>query len=284
MRIRLLPILLLLLTALPVFADDVYLVNGRKFEGVMTETTDSQVRIQMQGGVIVLPRSQVLRVEAGDSNLAELLRRREALKKNPGTRAADWLELARWAQSRQLDQATRESALAAATLDPRAPGVASLLRGYGYVLDEQMDRWVPYADAMRRKGFVQVGSQWISREEYQAKLRDQQDEEARRRADRDERARAAREERIAALTELALTRELTRPDYGRPPVLGPYTPWGEPVILLPGFVVTPPVVMPPMMPGEPRNHGHDGRDPASGSLEFIHIPGSLIPGRLPGQH
>ena len=92
MRIRPLPLLLLLLTALPVFADDVYLVNGRKFEGVMTETTDSQVRIQMQGGVIVLPRSQVLRVEAGDSNLAEFLHRKEALKKNPGTRAADWLE------------------------------------------------------------------------------------------------------------------------------------------------------------------------------------------------
>jgi hypothetical protein len=282
MRIRPLPLLLLLLTALPVFADDVYLVNGRKFEGVMTETTDSQVRIQMQGGVIVLPRSQVLRVEAGDSNLAEFLRRREALKKNPGSRAADWLELARWTQSRQLDQATRESALAAATLDPRAPGLAPLLRGYGYVLDEQMDRWVPYADAMRRKGFVQVGSQWISREEYQAKVRDQQEEDARRRADRDERARAAREERLAALTELAITRELTRPSY--PSVPGPYTPWGEPVILLPGFVVTPPVVMPPMppmmQPGEPRNR----RDPASGSLEPIHIPGSLIPGRLPGRH
>lgn len=275
MRIRPLPLLLLLLTALPVFADDVYLVNGRKFEGVMTETTDTQVRIQMQGGVIVLPRSQVLRVEEGDSNLAEFLRRREALKKNPGTRAADWLELAKWAQSHQLDQATRESALAAATLDPHAPGLASILRGYGYVLDEQMDRWVPYADAMRRKGFVQVGNQWISREEYQDRLRDQREEEARRRADREERARAAREERIAALTELAIARELTRPSY--PSVPGPYTPWGEPVILLPGFVVTPPVVMPPMKP-------RDGRDPASGSMEPTHIPGSLIPGRLPGQH
>jgi hypothetical protein len=280
MRIRPLPLLLLLLTALPVFADDVYLVNGRKFEGVMTETTETQVRIQMQGGVIVLPRSQVLRVEAGDSNLGEFLRRKEALRKNPGTQAADWLELARWAKSRQLDQATRESALAAATLDPRAPGLAPLLRGYGYVLDEQMDRWVPYADAMRRRGFVQVGSQWISREEYQAKVRSQQEEDARRRADRDERARAAREDRIAALTELALTRELTRPSY--PSVPGPYTPWGEPVILLPGYVVTPPVVMPPMPPMMPGEHGRDGRDPNSGSTVPLHVPGSLIPGRLPG--
>jgi hypothetical protein len=119
-----------------------------------------------------------------------------------------------------------------------------------------------------------MGNQWISHEEYEARLRDQREEEARRRADRDERARAAREERIAALTEMAIARELTRPSY--PAVPGPYTPWGEPVILLPGFVVAPPVVMPPMK--------SDGRDPNSGSLEPIHIPGSLIPGRLPGQH
>ena len=282
MRIRPLPLLLLLLTALPVFADDVYLVNGRKFEDVMTETTDTQVRIHIQGGMVVLPKSQVLRVEAGDSNLAELLRRREALKKNPGATAADWVELARWAQSRKLDQATRESALTAAALDPHAPGLAPILRAYGYVLDEQMDRWVPYAEAMRSRGFVQVGNQWISHEEYQERLRDQREEDARRRADRDERARAAREERMAAFTELMITRELTQPNYPSYPYApGPYTAWGEPVIYLPGFVVaTPPIHHPPMMPGGP---GHDGRDPASGSMLPNHIPGSLIPGRLPGQ-
>src|SRR4051794_7653653 len=156
MRLRLLPALLLLLTAFPVFADNVYLANGRKFEDVMAETTGLQVRIHLEGGVLVLPKSQVLRVEAGDSNLGEYLRRKDALKKSPSTRAADWVELSRWTQSKQLDQATRESALAAAVLDPRAPGLAPLLRGFGYVLDEQLDRWVRYEDLMRRKGFVQA--------------------------------------------------------------------------------------------------------------------------------
>jgi hypothetical protein len=181
MRIRPLPVLLLLLTALPVLADNVYLVNGRKFEDVMAETLGSQVRIHLQGGVLVLPKSQVLRVETGDSNLGEYLRQKDALKKSPSTRAADWVELARWAQSKQLDQATRESALAAAVLDPHAPGLAAILRGFGYVLDEQLDRWVRYEDLMRRNGFVQSNGQWISREEYQARARAQADEEARRR-------------------------------------------------------------------------------------------------------
>ena len=279
MRIRSLPILLLLLlTALPVFADNVYLANGRKFEDVMAETTDSHVRIHLQGGVLVLPKSQVLRVEPGDSSLGDYLRRREALKKSPSTRAADWVELARWTQSRQLDQATRESALAAAALDPRAPGLASLLRGYGYALDEQLDRWVPYADAMRRKGFVQANGQWISREEYQSRARAQAEEDARRRADRQEQAREAREERLAVMTELALTRELTQPQAPAYPGPGPYTPWGDSVILLPSFV------MPPGM------HHHGGRqqqdlfrlEPEFGSRDFIRIPGSLIPGRVPG--
>src|SRR5947199_4672007 len=267
MRIRSLPILLLLLLmALPVFADNVYLANGRKFEDVMAETTDSHVRIHLQGGVLVLPKSQVLRVEPGDSSLGDYLRRREALKKSPSTRAADWIELARWAQSKQLDQATRDSALAAAALDPRAPGLAPLLRGYGYVLDEQLDRWVPYADAMRRKGFVQANGQWISREEYQARARAQAEEDARRRADRQEQAREAREERLAVMTELALTRELTQPQAPAYPGPGPYTPWGDSVILLPSFV------MPPGM----HHHGHGERqqdlfhlEPDFGSRDFI---------------
>lgn len=277
-RLRSLPILpLLLVTALPVFADNVYLVNGRKFEDVMAETTGSQVRIHLQGGVLVLPKSQVLRVEAGDSNLGEYLRQKDVLKKSPATRAGDWVELARWAQSKQLDQATRESALAAAVLDPHIPGLAPLMRGYGYVLDEQLDRWVRYEDFMHRKGFVQSNGQWISGEEYQVRARAQADEDARRRADRQEQARAAREERLAALTELALTRELTQPP-PPPAYLGGISPWAEQVIVLPGFVASP--------PGRHERRTPDlfHLEPDFGSSDFVHVPGSLIPGRLPGSH
>jgi hypothetical protein len=277
MRIRPLPALLLLLTALPVFADNVYLANGRKFEDVMAETTATQVRIHIQGGVLVLPKSQVLRVEAGDSNLGEYLRRKEALQKSPTTRASDWVELARWARSKQLDQATRESALAAAVLDPHAPGLAPILRGFGYALDEQLDRWVRYDDLMRRKGFVQANGQWMTREEFQARVQAQAEEVARRHADRQEQAREARDERLAALAELALTRELEQSQAPQA-YLGPYAPWGEPVIFLPGFV-----------PSRPGRHEHRSQelfrlDTDIGSPDFVHVPGSLIPGRLPGFH
>ena len=280
MRTRLVPLLLLLLAvaALPgvAHADDVYLANGRKFEGVVAESTDSEVRIQIQGGVLVLPKSQVLRVESGDSNLAEYLRRKEALKRSQA-QATGWLELARWAKVRQLDQAARESALAAAALDPRLEGLAGVLRGYGYVLDEELDRWVTYADSMRRRGFVQSGGEWIGREEYQARVRAGEEQEARARAAREERSRVAREDRLAALTELAIARDLAQSSQPAP---GPYTPWGTPVIMIPGYVTVPPV-LPPGGGMDPHPAPVPPvREPRNASSSFRRVPGSLIPGWL----
>ncbi len=267
MRTRSLPLLLLFsLVAVPVLADDVYLVNGRKFEGVIAETAGSQVRIRMQGGTLSLPKEQVLRVDQGDSNLAEYLRRKDLLRKNPSTRAADWLELSRWAHARELDQAARESALAAATLDPKLGGLEPVMRGYGYVLDPQLDRWIPYADSMRRKGFVQSNGQWISREEYQVRLQAQEEENARRYAARQEAARAAREDRLAALAELSMVRQLAQPPQPPP---SPYSIYGFPygygtVVVTPGF----------------GGGGHHRPPHGMGPAGFTHIPGSLIPGSL----
>jgi hypothetical protein len=267
MRTRSLPLLLLgSLVAVPLLADDVYLVNGRKFEGVIAETAGSQVRIQMQGGTLSLPREQVLRVDQGDSNLAEYLRRKDLLKKSPSARAGDWLELSRWAHAKELDQAGRESALAAAALDPKLEGLSPILRGYGYVLDPQLDRWIPYADSMRRRGFVQVSGQWISREEYQARLRAQEEQAARYYAARQEAARAAREDRLAALAELSVVRQLAQPAEAP----NPYSIYGVPygygaVVVSPGF-----------------GGGGHHRPPhgQAGPGGFTHIPGSLIPGSL----
>jgi hypothetical protein len=264
MRTRLLPLLLLLsLVGVPLFADDVYLVNGRKFEGVITEMTESQVHIQMQGGTLSLPRSQVLRVDTGDSSLAEYLRRKEALKKDPGAGAADWLELARWAQAKDLQQAARESALAAATLDPGLSGLGPILRGFGYVLDDQAGGWIPYAESMQRRGFVLANGQWITREEHTARVRASEEEAARLRAQREEQARAARTDQLAALAELTLVRDLVQPAYPQYP--GPYY-GGVPVYFYGGGYW-----------GGGGNGGHFPREKPS-PYSFTHVPGSLIPG------
>lgn len=189
-----------LLGAPPLLADDVYLKNGRSFENVVAEIGDTQVRVHMPGGVISLPRGSVERVTRADSSFAEYSRRKQELESrdrgaghadSAGRRAGDWLELARWARSKNLPQGTREAALAAAEINPREPGLAGLLRGFGYVYEASVDRWIPYDDAMRLHGFVQDGGTWISREEHADRVRARA--EARTQA-----ALAAREEAAAA--------------------------------------------------------------------------------------
>ncbi|HEX6903506.1 MAG TPA: hypothetical protein VF789_27565 [Thermoanaerobaculia bacterium] len=265
----------------PALADDVYLVNGRKFEGVMTETTETQVKIIMQGGTLSLPADNVLKVEKGDSSLQEYLRRKEALKK--GGSAREWLDLARWAQSKELQQAGREAALAAAAIDPDLSGLAPVLRIYGYVFEEQLGRWIPYAESMRRQGFVQSNGQWITREELALRTRAYEEEQARRNAARQEAARAAREERLALLAELAITRDLARleppqPETGGIPLYYGYYGYYPPVVVGPGFGNP--------RPGHHGGHGggHHGGRPMSGQpgrTDFIRVPGSLIPGSIP---
>lgn len=295
MRTRLIASLLLTGSLLPVAAsaDDVYLTNGRKFEGVIAETTDSQVRIRLQGGVISLPKSQVLRVDAKDSDLSGYLVRKEALRRNPDARAGDWLELARWAKAQGLEHATRETALAAAELDPKLEGLEPILRGFRYTFDEQLGRWISYEDSMRKRGFVFSGGVWISREELAERDRQREQDLARRRAE----AEAARAERAARQTELllatqtALLEETVR-DRRQPQVPYLYTPsYGWPVVVIPGY----------FLPGQNCRHGECGPSPSPDGTDgngpqapsypkpardahggFIRIPGSLIPGGTGG--
>jgi hypothetical protein len=274
MRIRLCAVLFLaLLSRAPGFADTVYLTNGRSFEGVIAEMTESEVRISMPGGTLSLPRSHVLRVEKSESDFAEYLKRKAVLQREGD--AADWLRLARWAKSQGLEQGVREAALAAADLDPRLEGLAPVLRKYGYVLDEQLDRWIPYADSMRRKGLVESNGQWISREEHAARQRAQQEEMDRQRTERAA-ARAAQATQAAREAELALAEMELRDRLSRSEANAvPYAS-GIPLYVYPWYV--PPVVTPPPChhcgPHSPEMPGGDG------GSSFLHIPGSLIPGRI----
>jgi hypothetical protein len=207
-------------------ADVVHLVNGRSFEDVLAEEVGSQVYIRMPGGELRLSKSQVERVEKGDSSFAEYLRRKDALRR--GGDARGWLALAAWARARGLQHGTREAALKAAEIDPGLAGLGPVLRSLGYVHDEALDRWIPYPDAMRRRGFVQVGGQWLSREEMAERQR-LRDDEAQRRAVREAAEAAAAASRAqGALAELILYRESLRESAPLPPPYPYYA--GVPVV------------------------------------------------------
>lgn len=281
MRIRSLAALLFgLLPMAPAWADTVYLANGRTFENVIAETTETEVKIRMPGGSLSLPRSHVLRVEASDSNFAEYMRRKEAIRRS--TSAADWLALAQWAKRQGLEQGAREAALAAASLDPKIEGLAPLMRSHGYVLDAQLDRWIPYADSMRRRGFVFADGQWLSREENAARQRARDEEIERRRAERAatqaaQATQAVREVELA-LANLELRQRLRRTE--ETPVAG------LPVYVYPGSWFIPPTPPchtcgnepgpRPEPPPSPRPRPQQPREHHG----VFHVPGSLLPGTL----
>jgi len=161
---RLLPAFAFLFVPLAgtLFADTVTLRNGRELREVVTTETSTAVRIEMPGGELTLPRSQVLRVERGPAPLREYEARRDALRRVKGATAAEWLELAQWVKGQGLDGAAREAALQAAVLEPDLAGLAPILTALGYVRDEAGAAWIDRDDLMRSKGFVQSGGAWLS--------------------------------------------------------------------------------------------------------------------------
>lgn len=259
----------------PLAADDVHLLNGRVFEDVIAEVTESQVRIKMAEGVLSLPREQVTRVVESDSSLEEYLRRKEALRRVAEVRASDWLDLALWARTQGLEHGVRESAMTAAQLDPRLAGLEPVMRGYGYVYEEEINRWIPFSDSMRRRGLVYSRGEWIPRDEY---LRAQEMERARvearmessRRANAEARAAYERREREQWEREREERDSRGRRRHDQDVFDGP-------LLLFPGgFFV-------PVFPGRPGGGGPAPRERGTGSGGgFTRVPGSLIPGTLGG--
>lgn len=179
------------LPAPPAGADDVYLKNGETFEGVIAIREGAQVRIQLPGGEMRLPAGQVERIDEKRSPYAEYLARHRELEAAGDARA--WLELALWAESRQLAHGTKQAALAAAELEPGLPALEPLMRRLDYVYDADSGRWLPLAEHMRRRGYVYADGRWVSRQEVMAALELRRQQLALRR----EEARVVRESRQA---------------------------------------------------------------------------------------
>ena len=183
-------------------SEDVFLKNGRILRGVIASRADGLVRIQMPGGDLSLADSAVLRIESSESAYREYLTRREALKRagRVGAKAADWLELARWARSTSQDQAALEAALIAAGLDAETPGLGALLGQMGYVFDAGSKSYLSFEEAMARSGRVLYEGAWIPSGERDARAAAYRQEVAQRDA-ADQAAAERREQRERAAAQ-----------------------------------------------------------------------------------
>ncbi len=244
-------------------ADVVRLTNGESFEGVIAERQGDHVFIRLEFGELRLPAASVERIESSDSALTEYLKLRQALLVAEGT-AKEWLELAQWARVRGLEHSYREALLEAAAIDPHLDGLAPGMRGLGFVLDEELDRWISYDEHMRRSGLVRHRGEWVSPE---ARAAESHSAEAERR----EMTQAlSRTVELLALAQLERENRESRESRQTTQVGG--APYGYPVAYFGGGYFVP--------PKRHRDGHHRGHDPGTGTLPeelFRRQPGSLLP-------
>lgn len=279
-------LILLLVVALPVAADEVHLTNGETFEGVIAEVQGDHVAIHLPHGMIRLPMTRVVRIDRSVSAYEEFLARAEALAGS--TSAQEWLTLALWARDHDLRSGERDAALEAARLDPDLEGLAPVMRDLGFARDDQLGGWIPYDELMTRKGYVQVDGRWVSAEIVAEAARQAREEHERQVADR----RADQVDRAITLLALAQLQQSQNETerQSTPAVVYPYgAPVGAPVAVFPGSYVLRgrqagghrgPGDGHPDGGGQPPQVAHP-RSPAHNTVTWDdvahHQPGSIIP-------
>ncbi|MDP6506917.1 MAG: hypothetical protein QF886_25045, partial [Planctomycetota bacterium] len=150
-------------------------VGGEKWEGRIVD-----VKIKTIGGALAFKRTQFRGIEKKLSErerlLSEYRRKADALEELD---AEGWLKLASWAGRNRLLRQEKEAARRSLEIDPDHPKNASAHRILGHV--QKNGQWLTASEVkelekqasaqkaaeMRAKGFVKVGSRWVSKDEME---------------------------------------------------------------------------------------------------------------------
>lgn len=168
--------IILVLAAVPVLADDVFLRGGGQITGQIVEETDDAVTVDIGGGTISARMSTVVRIEKNTSPLQEYRERSAAI---PADDAEAWRELARWTQGHALSSQAREAwhnVIAVLPDDQEANTALGMVQLNG--------QWVTQEESYRSRGYVQFEGEWMTPAEQQAILADRQARQTQAEADR----------------------------------------------------------------------------------------------------
>lgn len=146
------------------------LSNGSMLQGIYDGRREGAVWLKQDQGEIGIEPDTIASVRAENNPTAEFRRRLAAVDKMDAT--ALW-ELASWAGDHGLDDSALELAAKVVKLHPEHAEARALLR-HEKVGDEWMDR----DSAMRALGFVEYKGRWVTQENYEQFLRDQQHQES----------------------------------------------------------------------------------------------------------
>jgi len=169
-------IVIIVLVATPVLADDIYLRGGGMITGQIIEQNDESVTVDIGGGTISANMSTVVRIEKSTSPLQEY--RARAVKISADDTEA-WRELARWAKGYALSTQAREAwrnVIAILPDDHEANTALGMVQLNG--------EWVSQEESYRVRGYIQFDGEWMTPAEQQSILVDRQAHQAQAEADR----------------------------------------------------------------------------------------------------
>lgn len=134
------------------------LSNQREIRGTFLGERDGAVWVGVDGGEVGLDPADIVTVRTQDNDDVEY-RRRAA---RAGRDAGAWWALAQWAKERGLHGSAEDSARRVVELSPEHAGARALLGQ-----EKIGGAWLEHDAAMKAKGFVPYGGDWLKREEYE---------------------------------------------------------------------------------------------------------------------
>jgi len=165
-------------------ADEVFLSSGGRLSGIVVERSAKMVVIDVGAGRVSLPAERVVRIVEGAAPLG-IYRERAAALAPLDTQG--WLNLAVWAQERDLPTQARDAFQRVRALDPEN---ALAQQALGNV--RLGDRWVTPEESFRAQGLVLFEGRWVSPAERAGILEEQAAEQAALRAAQERAAAEAR--------------------------------------------------------------------------------------------
>lgn len=222
-------------------ADEVYLKSGGRLSGQIVSEDGKTLVLEVGPGRISIAAASVTRIERGQTTLSVF---RDRASRLPADDVQGWLELAFWAQERDLETQAREAFERVLRLDP---GNAAANAALGRV--QQGGRWMRAEESYRERGYVYYEGEWMTPAEQEARLRTRAAEAeattARREGElrvREAEARARQAEAEAQLAEAEA--QGTTYDGGIPLWWG----YGGVGLVHPPFLPPPSTLLPPLPP------------------------------------
>lgn len=144
-------------------ADEVFLKGGGKMTGEVISEDGQSVVVEVGPGKVSVPASRVLRIERSRTPLGAYRERAARLASDD---VKGWLELAFWAQERDLDTQAQEAFERVLRLDPEN---ASANGALGRVQTD--GRWMSVEESYRARGYVYYDGQWMTPADQEARLK-----------------------------------------------------------------------------------------------------------------